>query len=232
MASWDVFISHASEDKEIFVTPLADALRTSGLRVWYDSFSLRVGDSLREAIDIGLRDSRFGVVVISPAFLRKRWPKRELNALLAREAHASSLLLPVWHDVDLEMIMRHSPILADRVATSSKRGLACVVADLLATISPSSAGSNVTSFDTIDAIEQHMLRMLYAAFAFDAFRFSQIADHMNVSERFEWRFDRLLHRGYIDRLLDDETRTRKFRLSPSLDESRLREPAQPRSDEA
>lgn len=231
MASWDVFISHASEDKEGFVTPLADALRTSGLRVWYDSFTLKVGDSLRESIDTGLRNSRFGVVVISPAFLRKRWPQTELNALLAREAHASSLLLPVWHDVDLEMIMRCSPILADRVATSSKRGLACVVADLLAAISPNSAGAHATSFDAVDEIERHMLRMLYGAFAFDAFQFDQIADHMDVSERFEWRFDRLLVRGYIDRLVDNETRTRRFRLSPSLDESRLREPAQARNDE-
>jgi hypothetical protein len=232
MITWDVFISHASEDKEVFVTPLAEALQAAGLKVWYDSSSLRVGDSLRESIDTGLRDSRFGVVVISPAFLRKRWPQKELNALIAREATSSTLLLPVWHDLDLEMILRHSPILADRVATSSKRGLACVVADLLSVIRPDSPSSNLTSIDALDDIEQHMLRMLYKAFGLGAFRFTQLAEHIYITERFEWRFDRLLHCGYIDRFLDDETRTRRFRLSPSLDESRLQQLVHPRHHEA
>ncbi len=69
MSTWDVFISHASEDKKAFVQPLADALRDAGLKVWFDSATLRVGESLREAIDRGLSQSRYGVVVISPAFL-------------------------------------------------------------------------------------------------------------------------------------------------------------------
>ena len=68
---WDVFISHASEDKEGFVRPLAKSLRQRGLRVWYDEFTLKVGDSLRRSIDRGLARSRYGVVVISPNFLRK-----------------------------------------------------------------------------------------------------------------------------------------------------------------
>jgi hypothetical protein len=68
---WDVFISHASEDKEDFVRLLAERLRTHGLRVWYDDFTLTVGDSLRRSIDRGLARSRYGIVVISPNFLRK-----------------------------------------------------------------------------------------------------------------------------------------------------------------
>ena len=51
---WDVFISHASEDKEAIARPLAEALRSHGLRVWYDEFALRPGNSLRESIDRGL----------------------------------------------------------------------------------------------------------------------------------------------------------------------------------
>jgi hypothetical protein len=69
---WDVFISHASEDKDDFVRPLADHLQQSGLRVWFDEFTLTVGDSLRQSIDRGLAKSRFGIVVISPSFLQKR----------------------------------------------------------------------------------------------------------------------------------------------------------------
>jgi hypothetical protein len=65
---WDAFISHASEDKEPFVRQLAHELRQLGLHVWYDEFELKVGDSLAGSIDIGLRSSRYGVVVLSSAF--------------------------------------------------------------------------------------------------------------------------------------------------------------------
>jgi hypothetical protein len=84
-SEWDVFVSHASEDKEEFARPLAQALKDRGLRVWFDEFTLRVGDSLRRSIDRGLAHSRYGVVVISPAFLSKEWPQKELDGLMARE---------------------------------------------------------------------------------------------------------------------------------------------------
>ncbi|MFQ5927269.1 MAG: toll/interleukin-1 receptor domain-containing protein, partial [Terriglobia bacterium] len=80
---WDFFICHASEDKEDFVYSLAEALHAKGLRVWYDDFVLNVGDSLREAIDRGLARSRFGVVVLSPSFFARDWPKKELDGLVA-----------------------------------------------------------------------------------------------------------------------------------------------------
>ncbi len=85
---WDVFICHASEDKEEFVRPLAEALRHRGLRVWYDEFSLEVGDSLRQAVDRGLNKSRFGIVVLSPSFFGKNWPEWELNGLVTKELRA------------------------------------------------------------------------------------------------------------------------------------------------
>lgn len=72
---YDVFISHATEDKEEIVRPLATALVVRGLRVWYDEFELRIGDSLRRKIDAGLANSRFGVVVLSPNFFAKNWPQ-------------------------------------------------------------------------------------------------------------------------------------------------------------
>ena len=68
---YDVFISHATEDKDSVVRPLAHALRDGGLSVWYDEFELRIGDSLRRKIDTGLAKSRFGVVVLSRSFFGK-----------------------------------------------------------------------------------------------------------------------------------------------------------------
>ena len=128
---WDVFISHASEDKDDFVRPLAHGLEKKGLKVWFDEFTLRVGDSLRRSIDDGLSHSRFGIVVISSAFLRKDWPQRELDGLVAREIDGVKVTLPVWHNITADLVRKYSPILADRLAVSSSRGLEDVIAQLL-----------------------------------------------------------------------------------------------------
>jgi len=128
---WDVFISHASEDKETFVRPLAVALQKKDIRVWFDEFALTVGDSLRRSIDRGLACSRYGIVVISPDFLKKDWPQKELDGLVAREVAGQKVILPVWHRIDGKTLQRYSPLLADRVATSTAKGVDAVVADLM-----------------------------------------------------------------------------------------------------
>ena len=134
---YDVFICHASEDKDDFVRPLAEQLRKSHLEVWYDEFSLRVGDSLRESIDKGLAKSRFGMVVLSPAFFKKKWPKRELNGLVAREmSELTDVILPVWHNVSQADVIKFSPPLADKKAVESKKGLKVVCAELLRKLRP------------------------------------------------------------------------------------------------
>jgi hypothetical protein len=134
---YDVFICHASEDKNDFVRPLAEALRSQHIEVWYDEFSLRVGDSLRQAIDRGLANSQFGVVVLSPAFFRKRWPQRELNGLVAREMGENrDLVLPIWHGLGQQEIVKHSPPLGDAYAISSAIGMDGIVTELLKRLRP------------------------------------------------------------------------------------------------
>jgi hypothetical protein len=133
-SEWDVFISHASEDKDDFVRPLAERLRREGLRVWYDDFTLTVGDSLRRSIDRGLARSRHGVVVVSPNFLKKEWPQKELDGLVAREVGGAKVILPVWHSISADQIRAYSPILADRLAVSSAKGLDHVTDQLLQAI--------------------------------------------------------------------------------------------------
>jgi hypothetical protein len=128
---WDAFISHAGEDKEDFVRPLAEALCARGLKVWFAEHTLRIGDSLRRSIDRGLADSRFGIVVISPNFLRKEWPQRELDGLVAREIGGEKVILPIWHDVTEEIVRRYSPPLADRFAARSADGLDRVVDQIM-----------------------------------------------------------------------------------------------------
>jgi hypothetical protein len=115
--AYDVFISHASEDKDEIVRDLAHALQRRGLEVWYDEFALRVGDSLRRKIDVGLATSRFGVVVLSPRFLAKNWSEYELNGLVTREMTGEGqIILPIWHDITPEELVAYSPSLADKVA--------------------------------------------------------------------------------------------------------------------
>jgi hypothetical protein len=131
---WDVFISHASEDKEAIATPLAEALRANGLRVWYDDFSLRLGVSLRESIDRGLTRSRYGVVILSGHFFSKHWPTQELNGLATREVGSQKLILPVWHGVGFAEVRGYSVTLADRMAVQTKDGLAHVVERIMAVV--------------------------------------------------------------------------------------------------
>jgi len=129
---WDVFISHASEDKESFVRPLAKALEETGVQVWFDETALTVGDSLRRKIDEGLAHSRFGIVVLSPSFFVKQWPQQELDGLMSREVSGIKVILPIWHNIDFEGVSACSPILAGRYAAKSSDGIAKVVRDLRA----------------------------------------------------------------------------------------------------
>ena len=116
---FDVFISHASEDKDEVVRPLAEALRHGGLDVWYDEFELRIGDSLRRKIDSGLARSRFGIVVLSQDFFRKGWPNYELDGLVTRAVSGEQVLLPIWHNITKKELIQYSPSLADKLARST-----------------------------------------------------------------------------------------------------------------
>ena len=117
--SHDVFISHATEDKDDLVRPLANALVDAGLKVWYDEFELRLGDSLRRKIDAGLAGSRFGVVVLSHAFFAKNWPQYELDGLVTREMTGEQVILPLWHKITKSEVIAQSPSLADKVARNT-----------------------------------------------------------------------------------------------------------------
>lgn len=121
-----LFISHASEDKTAFVRPLAHALRAKGLKVWYDEFSLKPGDSLRSSIDRGLLECSTGIVVLSESFFAKAWPQRELDALFTAEISGRSKIIPIWHEIDAAGIASRSPLLADRVAINSTDGVKAV----------------------------------------------------------------------------------------------------------
>jgi hypothetical protein len=120
---WDVFISHASEEKNEVARPLASALRRAGVKVWLDRQELAVGDSLSEKIDEGLSKSFFGIVILSKAFFSKHWPRRELAGLRSREEGGRKVILPIWHGVNKAEVREFSPILADAVAATTEDGI-------------------------------------------------------------------------------------------------------------
>ena len=116
---YDVFISHASEDKDAIVRSLAETLVKGGLKVWYDEFELKIGDSLRRKIDKGLAHSRFGIVVLSQAFFKKGWTNYELDGLVTRAVSGEQILLPIWHNISKNEVIEYSPSLADKVARTT-----------------------------------------------------------------------------------------------------------------
>lgn len=116
---YDVFISHASEDKDEVVRPLAQSLQALGLKVWYDEFELRIGDSLRQKIDKGLANSRFGIVVLSKNFIRKGWTNYELDGIITKSINGQQIMLPIWHKITKQEVIDYSPSMADKVARNT-----------------------------------------------------------------------------------------------------------------
>jgi hypothetical protein len=118
---WDAFISHASDDKEKFVIPLVNKLKSYGVEVWFDKFTLKIGDSLSKSINIGLSESNYGVIIISKAFIRNNYTDFELRSLLNKEIGNRKIILPIWYDVREEEVKNFNYYLADKMALDSKK---------------------------------------------------------------------------------------------------------------
>ena len=119
-AMYDVFISHASEDKADFVNPLVESLQNVGVSVWYDTLEMQWGKSLREQIDNGIKRSKFAIVVFSKHFFAKKWPQRELDGILAKETMSGNAPLPIWYNLTQEEVYEFSPTLSGVFSISNK----------------------------------------------------------------------------------------------------------------
>lgn len=134
---YDIFISHASENKDSLVRPLATVLERLSVRVWYDEFSLQLGDSLIASIDKGLQESRFGLVVLSKSFLGKNWTEYELRSLMTRQIDGERVILPLWYGVTKEDVKNHSLYLADiKAVTITRDNYNAVIALILKVVRP------------------------------------------------------------------------------------------------
>jgi tetratricopeptide (TPR) repeat protein len=138
---FDVFISHASEDKARFVEPLLVALKERGIRCWYDAEQIGLGADFRRRMDEGLAKSRFGVVILSPRFF-KYWPEAELSALFTQEATFDvTRILPVRCDLDRATMVSRLPLLSARADVSWEKGVAAVADQIRDAVHSAPVGS-------------------------------------------------------------------------------------------
>lgn len=131
----DVFLCHAWDDRQDSAKELHDLLEARGVRVWFSEKDLGLGVPMMRAIDKGLINSRVGIVLVTPAML-KRLPAegvadKELSALLRRER-----LVPVVHGTTYEQLEQVSLLLASRAGLStaeeSLADIATKIAELVA----------------------------------------------------------------------------------------------------
>ncbi len=149
-----IFICHASEDKKGFVKPLAISLIKHGIKVWYDEFSLQIGDSLKESIEIGIKNSDFGLVILSKNFFKKKWTKKELNALISKEIIKDKIvILPIWLDVDINDVYEFSPLLVDKLAIEYNNDLENIVSEIIEKL----YSTDVIPIDVMDEILNNLL---------------------------------------------------------------------------
>lgn len=131
MRDFELFISHAIEDKEEIANELNQRLKEQGIKVWYSGDELCIGDSILQSVNQALKTAKFGIVILSPAYLRKRWTMRELEALVAREHLNLRNIFPIWHGVGYQEVLESLPIMADRYAIPSNKGMDHIVKAIL-----------------------------------------------------------------------------------------------------
>lgn len=138
LPEYDVFVSHAWEDKEDFVDEFVQALTALDIKVWYNKRQIKWGDSMRERIDDGLKKSRFGVAVLSPNYIaeNKYWTKAELDGLFQLESVNGKTLLPIWHNLTKQQVMDYSPIIANKKAMTTASMTAQEIAEELLNLIP------------------------------------------------------------------------------------------------
>ena len=131
----DVFICHASEDKENIIEPLLDSLHQANISYWYDRAEIKWGDSLTEKINKGLLISHYVIVCLSKSFMSKGWPRKELNAAFSIETESGEVkILPLLsgNPSERKLILKDIPLLSDKYYLSWDGNPAPIVDALMA----------------------------------------------------------------------------------------------------
>ncbi len=132
--NYDIFISHASEDKATLARPLAKELLKLGYSVFIDELVIKLGDSITESINQGLSKAKYCIIIISNVFLVKNWTKAELNSITNMYISSDKKILPIWHGITYEDIVTNTPLLSDLKAADSKKGIDFLVNEITKSI--------------------------------------------------------------------------------------------------
>lgn len=132
----DVFLCHAWDDRKGVAKELHDLLESHGVTVWFSEKDVLLGSSLLREIDKGLVKSRVGIVLVTPALLKRLSAEgiadKELSALLARD-----LLVPIVHNTTYDDLREVSPLLGSRSGLSTtEESMADVAAKLAELVAP------------------------------------------------------------------------------------------------
>lgn len=119
------FISHDSRDKEILVRKLAEKLVSLNCPVWYDEYSLKMGDNLREKIEDGIREAPYCILILSKNFLsNEKWAKSEFETIFMKELYEKkNIIIPIWHDISEDELYNYCPKLLNRLGGKSSEGI-------------------------------------------------------------------------------------------------------------
>jgi RES domain-containing protein len=139
----DIFLCQAPEDRAAVVVPLRDALFRLGVSCWVDFAEITVGDSIIEKVNEGLANARYVVVVISPAFLRQRLPRRQLTSALNREAREGiKVVLPMVVNYSNEAVdfAAALPVVEDKHYYTWSGDADAAAIEIARAVSPQAAG--------------------------------------------------------------------------------------------
>lgn len=160
---YDVFISHASEDKASVARPLAFELLKRGYSVFLDELVIRLGDSLSKSINQGLLESRYCILILSKAFLTKNWTIAELNSIYSIQINLhQKKILPIWHNITFDDIRKNTPLLADLYAINTEIGISMIADKIVEAIGKPANDKKTTNYnwkfeDFSNPMKKHIL---------------------------------------------------------------------------
>lgn len=161
---YDVFISYAIEDKYPVAETIASSLKQNGIKVWYVGSELKVGDAISTVISEGLRNSNYCILILSP-FYTRHWTLVELYRFIEKEQlEKKILILPVWHNIDYEEAKEKYPMIADRYAMSTQKGLDAVSESLCEVIRKKKKSDLLHTIKIISATAVFLVTCIIAVF--------------------------------------------------------------------
>jgi len=126
----DVFLCHASEDKDLFVRPFAAELARRGISYWLDEAEVKWGDKITQSINDGLRGSRYVIVFLSSNFLGKKWPESELGAAMSKENSGGQTFVLPLIIAALTRVLDQYPLIREKACLEWSSGISNIADQL------------------------------------------------------------------------------------------------------